>query len=290
MNSTPRDPRRIVLIPVAEIIRDPQYWHVRVDVTDAEVKRLAELLRATGDLDPITVIPTAKGYLLGLGVIRLLAAEYLGESVIPAHLEPEIDTLALLRRQLADDEAITSYSTLERGWALRKLREVSAAAGIPLTQKEICEERNLDKGTVSLILQAAEVIPVERVQKAAAEHGLDWRKVARLPRDAIRAIASRPQPVGDELLHAACRALDQGASPVRAVKAALKKIEGAPPPARKGLRSWAPDLLMKILAWLGAQAARGIAAVLQWSRTPVRPSGRVHGRRNGQSPAAAGRS
>jgi ParB-like chromosome segregation protein Spo0J len=224
MASSPRDSRKVELVQIAQIRRERQAWHVRLVIDDAEVEKLANLIRMTGDIDPITVIKGPDCYLLGLGERRLLAVERIGWDVIPAYVQDQADPLSLLQRQLADDKAGVPYRTLERSWALVKLHDLLEKRGIHKVQKEICSLKKLDKGTVSSGLKVGRAISEERVRQIASDHDLDWHAVAALPRKAVRQIANSPADVRDELLHAACGALKRGESAGGAVNASLPPV------------------------------------------------------------------
>lgn len=273
MSSSSRDPRRIALIPIPDIRRERQAWHVRLATKDEEVEKLANLIRMTGDIDPITVIRDPDGYLLGLGERRLLAVERLGHDVIPAYVLDEADPLNLLKRQLADDEAGVPYRTLERSWALVKLHDLLEERGVHSVQKEICGLKKLDKGTVSSGLKAGRAIPEERLRRIASAHDLDWGSVTALPREAVRQIANAPDDLRDELLHAACRSLAEGENPRRAVDALVSQLGARATPAVER-RSRLLSLLRAICARLSRTVARIAEPILRWIQTAA------HDRRN----------
>jgi ParB-like chromosome segregation protein Spo0J len=267
MKSISKDPRRVVLIPTAEICRDRQAWHVRVVIDDVEVEKLANVIRMTGEIDPITVVQFPGGYLLGLGLLRLLAAERAGYDSIPAHVEEEADPLTLVQRQLADDEASTRYRTLERAWGLVQLHDLLEERGVHPAQKEICKRRNLDAGTVSNALKAGRAITEQRVRQVASDHGLDWRSVAALPREAVRQIANASDEVRDELLHVVCGALNRDENPARAIEATLPLIQRSSTSNAMGRCS---RLIQSLLDWcvrLMRAARAAVSPTQQFLRT-----------------------
>lgn len=215
----PRDPREIIRVPLAVISRERQPWHVRVVTREADVRRLAALIQMTGVIEPITIVPSADGgYLVGLGLMRLLAAEYLGLEAIPAYVLAEADAPGLIRRAIADEDGNSPYSTLERGWALLRLEEALEAEGLPCRQKDIVVRQGLDKGTVSGSLKAGRAITEQRLRELASQRRLDWKSLISLPREAVRQIANAPEKYRDELLHAVAGAVEQGSNATSAVK------------------------------------------------------------------------
>jgi ParB-like chromosome segregation protein Spo0J len=267
MPNSPQGPRRVVLIPIAEIRRERQAWHVRVVICDAEIEKLANLIRMTGEIDPVTVIRSPGGYLLGLGLLRLLAAERAGYDLIPAHVEDEADPLSLLQRQLADDDAGARYRTLERAWGLVRLHDLLEQRGVHAVQKEICSLKRLDKGTVSGALKAGRAITEQRVRQVASAHDLDWQPVAALPRGAVRRIANAPDDVRDELLHAVCGALKRGESAARAVNASLPVVQDNPTGRTVSRRSRLIQFLLGWYVWLMTAARRVVGPLQQSVRT-----------------------
>jgi ParB-like chromosome segregation protein Spo0J len=197
-----------MLLPLAAIRRARRPWHTRIVVPDSAIERLAQAIRATGRVVPITVVEVAPDtYEYVVGLIRMLALERLGHTHVPAHVLDAADEEMSLLMAISEQEAQLPLTLLERGWALQRLRCMRAKAGRPVTQAQLAAECGMDKGDISLLLRAAAAIPADRAEESARVHGLAMQDIVRLPREVLRHVCRAPAEQQDRLLRAACAEL-----------------------------------------------------------------------------------
>jgi ParB-like chromosome segregation protein Spo0J len=219
----PLKPQTLAHIPLAAICREPRSWHARIVVHLSSVRRLARAIQCTGLVVPITVVRIGPGrYAYVTGLLRILAAEALGHTEIPAIVLPASGDETLLLAAVAAQETQVPLTTLERGWALERLFDLRLQAGKPSTQAQIALEVGMDKGDMSLALLAARSIPQSHAAELAGRYGITPEHIAGLSRAAVRLVARAPVEHRDRLLGAACEALARGENATRAVRAGRK--------------------------------------------------------------------
>jgi ParB-like chromosome segregation protein Spo0J len=246
------DPREVVHIPVEQISRERQPWHIRTSARDEDVRRLASFIEKTGVTEPITLVPAAERggqFRIGIGLMRFLATEHLGLKSIPAYVLAEVNASWLMHRAIADDEGRTPYSPLERGWALLRLKEAFVAEGVPFRQKDLGRRQGWDEGTISGAMKAGRAITEERLRELCSRGGLDWDAVITIPRDALRHIANAPEGDRDELLRAGAEAVQNGANAEVAVRRKRTSLS-APLMSGSGRRRWGIGMIRRLCATL----------------------------------------
>jgi len=117
--------------------------NVRVD--DTEIDRLMESIRQHGVLQPITVVPTAKGDKVEclFGHRRLLAARRVGLATIPCMVRPRGSDQSRILTQLAENRERKQMSSLEEARAFDDLRKAG------MTQHAIAQALGTQQTSVS---------------------------------------------------------------------------------------------------------------------------------------------
>jgi ParB-like chromosome segregation protein Spo0J len=260
-----KDPKEIVHVPLEQIDRKQQSWHVRISARDEDVRKLANLIERTGDVEPITLGPAAEPGgppRIGLGRMRFLAAEFLAMKTIPAYVLAEVDAVWLMDRAMADDEGRTRYSPLERGWALLRLEKALVAEGVHFQQKDLGRRPGWDEGTISGAMKAGRAITEQRLRDLSSQGGLDWDSLVTIPRDALRHIANAPEEDRNELLRAGAEAVQKGRNAEIAVK--RKRVSlSAPLMNEAGSRCWGIGLIRRLLATL-LRVTRFVVGKIRW--------------------------
>jgi ParB-like chromosome segregation protein Spo0J len=211
----------LVHVPLAAICRKPGPWHTRIVAQPSVVQRLARAIQKTGLVVPITVVQIGPGlYAYVTGLLRILAAEALGHTEIPAIVLPAGGDETLLLAAVAAQEAHVPLTTLERGWALERLLDLRLQAGRFSKQAQIALEVGLSEGDLSLALRAAKAIPVAHAEALSGRYGITAEHIASLSRSALRVVARAPAEHRDRLLGVACEALARGDNATEAVGAA----------------------------------------------------------------------
>jgi hypothetical protein len=224
---------------------------------------MTRAIRSTHEIVPIRVIRRADDtYDYVTGLIRLLATEQLGYSEIPAFIEVVEDEEYWLRSALAEQETHAELKTIERGWALARLRRMRAERGLPHRQVDLARETAIDPGDVSTALKVARNIPEDRAEKVAREHGIPLGSIVTLPREPVRMIArARTAEQRDELLNAACTALAKGDKTADAVLKARDALTGQVPEHSRAVTGGRALALAarRLVRWLGLSLGHLIA-------------------------------
>ena len=220
-NDTPEvSARPMVYVPISSIRRERQPWHTRVYISTGDIDRLARAIDVTKIITPITVISLLDGtYDYVSGLLRILACENLGVCNIPAFVEDSVDPVFLLRSALIEQDAHFPLLTLERGWALKRLQDLSTARGKRLRQSDLSHDLGIDPGTVSEALGAERVIGESAAEQVAVQFGIEPSDIAGLPRSAIRQILRASKHVGyEQLMHDVGSAIAQDENVERFIK------------------------------------------------------------------------
>lgn len=196
-------------IPVAAI--DANKYQPRKEFRPEELKELADSIRATGLLQPITVraIPNSDRYELVAGERRLRAVRALGWQRVPAIVRDYDDrtmlTLALVENLQREDlnpiEEAEGYARLSGDFGLTQ-NDIAELVGkdrstianllrvlqLPLAVRRMLERGDLTLGHARPLLALEDEALIERLAKEAVEHGLSVRAVEeRIRHDAPRA-------------------------------------------------------------------------------------------------------
>lgn len=197
-------------IPVAAV--DPNHYQPRKEFPPLELKELADSIRATGLLQPITVRAVAGSdrYELVAGERRLRAVRSLGWERVPAIVRDYDDrtmlTLALVENLQREDlnpiEEAEGYGRLSSDFGLTQ-NEIAQLVGkdrstvanlLRILQLPVAVRRMLERGELTLgharpLLALEDRALIETVARDTVDHGLSVRAVE----ERIRHDAPRPQ-------------------------------------------------------------------------------------------------
>lgn len=196
-------------IPVASI--DANHYQPRKEFRPDDLKELADSIRATGLLQPITVraTPGTDRYELVAGERRLRAVRSLEWERVPAIVREYDDrtmlTLALVENLQREDlnpiEEAEGYARLSRDFGLTQ-NEIAQLVGkdrstianllrvlqLPAAVRRMLEHGDLTLGHARPLLALEDAARVESLARETVQHGLSVRAVEeRIRRDAPRA-------------------------------------------------------------------------------------------------------
>jgi ParB family chromosome partitioning protein len=212
----------VVEIPVGQIDRNP--YQPRTHFDEAALNELAESVRVSGVLQPVTVRPAADGrYQLVAGDRRWLASQRAGKATVPALVRQlsneqtmEIAIIENLQREdLNPVEQARAYDRLSREFGL--------------TQEQMAQRTGKDRSSVSNFLRLLklpeEVLALVETGKLSFGH----------------AKALMPLDSPEAMLRLAQRAAQQGTS-VRQLEAAVYQLMHPAPHAPKPERVVDPNV------------------------------------------------
>jgi ParB family transcriptional regulator, chromosome partitioning protein len=180
---------------------DPSPFQPRKMFDEAELRELADSLRAKGVIQPVLVRPAGDRYQLVAGERRWRAAKLAALEAIPAIVRPLDDRdaleLALTENLLRDDlgplEAARAYKSLQDRFGLSQ-EEIASRLGInrvtvtntlrllrlPPTIQRMIEQNQITAGHARALL-AIEDEPLQiRLAERAVRRGLSVREIERL--------------------------------------------------------------------------------------------------------------
>lgn len=254
---------------------DANHYQPRKEFRPDELKELADSIRATGLLQPITVraISGTNRFELVAGERRLRAMRSLGATSIPAIVRDYDDrtmlTLALVenlqRQDLNPIEEAEGYARLSGEFGLTQ-NEIAELVGkdrstvanllrvlqLPLSVRRMLEQGDLTLGHARPLLALEDPALIERVAREAVEHALSVRAVE----ERIRHDAPKPEKRG----RGRPRKEDTRPAEVKYVENILRKrlqTDVAVAPGRNGkgelrIRFYSTDDLNRLLDLLGA--------------------------------------
>ncbi|MEO7218032.1 MAG: ParB/RepB/Spo0J family partition protein [Gemmatimonadaceae bacterium] len=121
----------------------PNQYQPRKEFSEAELKELADSIRTSGLLQPITVRPTEGGYELIAGERRFRAAKLLGWKTIPAIVR-DYDDRTMLTLALVENLQRADLNPIEEAEGYARL-----ADEFDLTQNDIAELVGKDRSTIA---------------------------------------------------------------------------------------------------------------------------------------------
>jgi ParB/RepB/Spo0J family partition protein len=185
-------------IRIDQIDATEKSWTVREWIDDSDLDMLTVSIRQRGDLDvPLTVRP-ARGagihkYELILGSRRMLGAQRAGHADVLA-VVCNVDDREALATAVRADTSSRQLSTLERGWAMVRLRaEWDSQVHGPYKQKRLAERVGAKEATVSEAIRTAEDLPRSMIEGAAEENNIPVAHLAGLHRPVVRKLRKLPQ-------------------------------------------------------------------------------------------------
>jgi ParB family chromosome partitioning protein len=129
----------------------PNPFQPRKEFSDADLKDLAESIRANGVIQPIVVRRTPDGHEIVAGERRWRAARIAGLERIPAVVRDVPDDAAAVLA-LVENVQRTDLNAIEKAHAFRHLAEVTGAR-----QEELAKRLGLDRSTVANFIRLLEL-------------------------------------------------------------------------------------------------------------------------------------
>ena len=204
-------------IPVALIAPNP--LQPRSNFREAELRELAESVRAKGVIQPVLVRPAGDGYQLVAGERRWRAAQLAGLENVPAIIrrldDHEALELALTENLLRDDlgplEAARAYRMLQERFGLSQ-EEIASRLGmsrvavtnslrllrLPQLIQEMIERGDLTAGHARALLTVDDEAARLRLAERIAKRGLSVREAEALAAKAKSGRPAAPQPPSGE--------------------------------------------------------------------------------------------
>jgi ParB family chromosome partitioning protein len=138
----------LVQIPIDQI--EPAEENFRGPVSDEDVAELAELVRAQGILQPLTVTPMDDGrYKLVFGHRRLRAAALIGLTTVPAQVR-ELTDAERLAAMLAENLGRKDLTALQEARAFQAMLQLTGDDGKPrYTQRTLAQALGVGQAKVS---------------------------------------------------------------------------------------------------------------------------------------------
>jgi ParB family chromosome partitioning protein len=136
-----------ISIPLSDIIIDK---NIRSNYNDESIQTLAESFKAIGQLEPISVVETEKGYKILYGHRRFFAAQLAGLSEIDCLIKNDFnDEIERIITQISENEEREDVAAIDKENALLMLENE-----YHLTPAEICEKFHKSQGWYSQIKSA----------------------------------------------------------------------------------------------------------------------------------------